>query len=59
MRGVFYPLTVDCHLFSDCSLTHRPAGETEQGDEIHVEGVVHLKRKQAGKMKSWYNRRTN
>lgn len=53
MRGVFYLLTVDCRLFSGCSLIHRPAKETKQEDRDTREGVAHLERKQAGKMKSW------
>lgn len=55
MRGAFYPLTVDCHLSSGCSLIHRPANETKQEGRDAREGVVHLNRKQAGKMKSWYS----
>lgn len=57
MRGAFYPLTVCCHLFSGCSLIHRPAGETKQEDRDTREDVAHLfnaeEKKQAGKMKAW------
>lgn len=57
MRGVFYPLTVDCHLFSGCSLIHRSARETKQEDRDTRECVVHLKRNRAGKRKSWRHRK--